>query len=133
MVHPMLAVQRDEAGRVVAVDSVTTSDAPAVEAWTIVEIDRIGGEQVDVLTQELLDALAAVRPVVDDREAMRDRTIALADELAATPSPGEAPDLLRWLVAQRFVFLGAARYSLDGEDPPTSAVEGSQLGMLRAP
>ncbi len=129
----MLAVQRDEAGRVVAVDSVTSSDSAAVEAWTIVEIDRIGGEQVDVLTEELLDALAAVRPVVDDREAMRDRAIALADELAATGSPGEAPDLLRWLVGQRFVFLGAARYALDGGAAPTSAVEGSQLGLLRAP
>src|SRR6185436_1694305 len=43
------------------------------------------------------------------------------------------PELLRWLVAQRFVFLGAARYAFDGAAPPTVPVDGSALGMLRAP
>jgi glutamate dehydrogenase len=133
MVHPMLRVERDGDGRIVDVGEGTDPERAAVEAWTIVEIDRIGGEQVELLTQELLDALAAVRPVVEDRDAMRARATALAEELDGTPGAGDAPELLRWLVGQRFVFLGAARYSFEGGATPTAPVEGSQLGLLRAP
>ena len=115
LVHPMLAVERDHDHRIVGL-----AEAPgaALEAWTQIEIERIDDATGARLTAELNDAVADVRRVVGDFDAMRNRMLAMAT----------ADPLLAWLADGNFIFLGSAEYDR-ADDGAVSVQPGSMLGM----
>ncbi|MEU5629968.1 NAD-glutamate dehydrogenase [Streptomyces rishiriensis] len=145
VIHPQVVVRRDVAGRLIEVLSVppVAGDLPHdghVESWIHVEIDR-ETDRADLkqITADLLRVLSDVREAVEDWEKMRDTALRVADELPAEPVPGdldrpdvdEARELLRWLAADHFTFLGYREYQLRGDDS-LAAVPGTGLGILRS-
>ena len=132
MIHPMLRVKRDETGAIVEFPD----RGGQVEAWTLMEIDRSDAQTGATLAGDLEEGYRLVAAAVTDREAMRSRASKLAEALQAEDSVhgNDATDvevassLLTWMTRQRFIFLGAARYTLDGGS--LRAETGSGLGLL---
>ncbi len=145
LIHPQLVVRRDVRGTLTEI--VDTSDparAPAdalVESWMHVEIDRETDQEVlAAIAQNLQRVLRDVREAVEDYPKMRETAVRLAAEVADLPplvaaaEAREVADLLRWLAADHFTFLGYREYVLDvegGEDVLRS-VAGTGLGILRS-
>ncbi|MER6785956.1 NAD-glutamate dehydrogenase [Streptomyces sp. NPDC000658] len=145
VIHPQVVVRRDVAGRLIEVLSVPPAAAELphdghVESWIHVEIDR-ETDRADLkqITGDLLRVLSDVREAVEDWEKMRDTALRVADGLPEEPVPGdlaqpdvdEARELLRWLAADHFTFLGYREYQLRGDDS-LAAVAGTGLGILRS-
>ncbi|MER6416198.1 NAD-glutamate dehydrogenase [Streptomyces humidus] len=145
VIHPQVVVRRDVAGKLIEVLSVPPAavDLPHdghVESWIHVEIDR-ETDRADLkqITADLLRVLSDVREAVEDWEKMRDTALRVADGLVEEPVPGdlerpdvdEARELLRWLAADHFTFLGYREYQLRGDDS-LAAVPGTGLGILRS-
>ncbi|MFJ8887412.1 NAD-glutamate dehydrogenase [Streptomyces sp. NPDC102402] len=157
VIHPQVIVRRDVAGKLIEV----FGDDPArgggkrskgrkeavaelphdalVESWIHVEIDR-ETDRADLkqITADLLRVLSDVRETVEDWDKMRDAALRIADDLPAEPldeladeEVGEARELLRWLAADHFTFLGYREYELRDSDALT-AVPGTGLGILRS-
>ena len=117
VIHPVLVVQRDGAGRLQEVET----GGGMRESWIRLEID--GEPEPDTLADDLARVLADVRAAVQDWEVMRERAFAAADRL-----PDEQRALLRWLAEDHFTFLGALELQArDGREP----VSGSGSGLLR--
>ncbi|MGN9776828.1 NAD-glutamate dehydrogenase [Micromonospora sp. H33] len=153
LVHPLLVVRREPLGRLVEVAAdVEPDDAIAgdlVESWMRIEIDpvRDAGER-DKLRRELQRVLTDVREAVEDWPKMRQRALALADELATARTSDNRPpvpekditdsvELLRWLAHDHFTFLGYREYRLvdapgEGGGKALHAVLGTGLGILRS-
>ncbi|MFJ8104174.1 NAD-glutamate dehydrogenase [Streptomyces sp. NPDC096132] len=145
VIHPQVAVRRDVAGRLIEVLGAppAAGDLPHdahVESWIHVEMDR-ETDRADLkqVTAELLRVLSDVREAVEDWEKMRDSALRIADGLPGEDTPGDLPaaeveearELLRWLAADHFTFLGYREYQLR-EDDSLAAVPGTGLGILRA-
>ncbi|MGW2748667.1 NAD-glutamate dehydrogenase [Streptomyces sp. NPDC001450] len=146
VIHPQIVVRRDLTGKLIEVlptASTGVGDLPHdahIESWIHVEIDR-ETDRADLkqITADLLRVLSDVREAVEDWEKMRDAAIRIADELEDEPHPGDLPtpeveearELLRWLSADHFTFLGYREYQLR-EDDTLAAVPGTGLGILRS-
>ncbi|MFD9397105.1 NAD-glutamate dehydrogenase [Streptomyces sp. NPDC060000] len=145
VIHPQVVVRRDVAGKLIEVLSAppAAGDLPHdghVESWIHVETDR-ETDRADLkqITADLVRVLSDVREAVEDWEKMRDTALRVADELQEEPVPGdlarpevgEARELLRWLAADHFTFLGYREYQLRGDDS-LAAVPGTGLGILRS-
>ncbi|MGO4384566.1 NAD-glutamate dehydrogenase [Specibacter sp. RAF43] len=114
-------------------------DASHLESWIAVEIDKATDAAKDELVVGLTKILANVRAAVEDWQPMREKALSRA-EVLATELAGEsitdireAEDLLHWMDAGNFTFLGYREYDLvkqDGEDVLVNR-EGSGLGLLR--
>ncbi|MFD4762493.1 NAD-glutamate dehydrogenase [Streptomyces sp. NPDC058439] len=110
-----------------------------VESWIHVEIDReTDRSDLQQIATDLLRVLSDVREAVEDWEKMRDAALRIADNLAAEPldeladeEVNEARELLRWLAADHFTFLGYREYELKDTDA-LAAVPGTGLGILRS-
>ncbi|WP_134325116.1 NAD-glutamate dehydrogenase [Cumulibacter soli] len=140
LVHPVLNVTRDRAGRFG--DAVRRGEtAGGDESW--IHVDVIGPQSeaaVDELAEALRSVLADVEAAVADWKPMVDRASAIVDELRESPPHGIAEvdvedgiELLEWLVANHFTFLGYREYRLrkvDGVDA-LQPVQGTGLGLLR--
>jgi glutamate dehydrogenase len=135
VVHPVLRVSRDADGNLTALGAHGTH----AESVMRFEIDRLAEEELAPLGKAVEVALADVREAVGDWRAMRDRMLAIADELASRELPlkpeevAEAREFLQWVAAEHFTFLGYREYEVlpvDG-DEVLSAVEHSGLGILR--
>ncbi|HET9229923.1 MAG TPA: NAD-glutamate dehydrogenase, partial [Vitreimonas sp.] len=106
-----------------------------------VHVPRLSAARAKVLQDGVRDSLTDVEAAVADYKRMRERMLAAAEELEAakTNAPREevleAVELLRWLAADKFTFLGARDYDYvrDGEsykaDEPV-ILEASCLGVL---
>ncbi|WP_091547001.1 NAD-glutamate dehydrogenase [Modestobacter sp. DSM 44400] len=149
VVHPVVVVRRDVAGRLLAFCDSTDAGACGADAlpesWMAVVLDGPVDEEAagDLLTG-LRTVLGDVRAVHEDADRLTARARELAaalDQLpvrAADPGadphpvadPHEAADLLRWLAEGNFVFLGAR--SVDLVPSGSAAVPGSGLGVLRS-
>ncbi|RDG38698.1 NAD-glutamate dehydrogenase [Streptomyces corynorhini] len=146
VIHPQIVVRRDVAGKLIevlpegtAADGERPHDA-VTESWIHVEIDR-ETERADLkqITSDLLRVLSDVRETVEDWEKMRGSALRIADELPSEPTADdlrdqeveEARELLRWLAADHFTFLGYREYQLTDGDA-LSAVPGTGLGVLRS-
>ncbi|GGY97461.1 NAD-glutamate dehydrogenase [Streptomyces nitrosporeus] len=158
VIHPQIVVRRDVAGKLI---EVLADDRPrgdvgqggkgrkdartelphdaVVESWIHVEIDR-ETDRADLkqITTDLLGVLSDVRETVEDWEKMRDAALRIADDLPSEPLDDlgdveveEARELLRWLAADHFTFLGYREYELRADDALT-AVAGTGLGILRS-
>jgi glutamate dehydrogenase len=155
IVHPLMVVRRQPLGELIEVCAdVEPDDAIAgdmVESWMHIEVDRVRGEaRREELRRDLHSVLTDVREAVEDWPRMRARALEIADELtsvgsmqtgladsAALPVPDpditDTVELLRWLVEDKFTFLGYREYKLEqGEDGlELRAVLGTGLGILR--
>jgi glutamate dehydrogenase len=152
LVHPLVVVRREPLGRLTEVAADTEPDdaidGDLVESWMHIEVDpvRDAGER-EKLRRELQRVLTDVREAVEDWPKMRQRALALADELAAARTSEHRPpvpekditdsvELLRWLAHDHFTFLGYREYRLaDGPGDEGSALEavlGTGLGILRS-
>ncbi|TDC32359.1 NAD-glutamate dehydrogenase [Micromonospora sp. KC213] len=152
LVHPLVVVRREPLGRLTEVCAdVEPDDAIAgdlVESWMRIETDPVRDpEEREKLRRELQRVLTDVREAVEDWPKMRQRALALADELAAARTSDNRPpvpekditdsvELLRWLAHDHFTFLGYREYRLvdraDGRGPALEAVLGTGLGILRS-
>ncbi|MFD2766557.1 NAD-glutamate dehydrogenase [Micromonospora eburnea] len=153
LVHPLVVVRREPLGRLTEVSAdVEPDDAIAgdlVESWMHIEIDPVRDPaERERLRKELQRVLTDVREAVEDWPKMRQRALALADELAAARTSESRPpvpekditdsvELLRWLAHDHFTFLGYREYRLvdtDGADggQALEAVLGTGLGILRS-
>ncbi|MEY9965738.1 glutamate dehydrogenase [Streptacidiphilus sp. MAP12-16] len=154
VIHPQLLVRRDLTGKLLEIldADVCAADLPdrpsqlqgaLLESWMHIEIDReTDRDDLRSIEANLRRVLGDVREVVEDWGKMRDGALRLADELQAEPpvelpaqEVDEAQELLRWLSADHFTFLGYREYDLvqneDGEDM-LKAVPGTGLGVLRS-
>jgi glutamate dehydrogenase len=157
VVHPLFDVRRTVAGELVDVrldpdgsDSASGAPAPGDqgagtlalrESWIHVEIDRESASaDLAAIGAGLLRVLSDVREAVEDWPKMTAVAEQIADGLRASPPPlpqveiDEAEELLVWLAADHFTFLGYREYRLvdrDGQDALVP-VAGSGLGILRS-
>ncbi|MEU2877126.1 NAD-glutamate dehydrogenase [Streptomyces sp. NPDC007070] len=145
VIHPQFVVRRDLTGKLLEVlpaaqpGEQLPHDAH-IESWIHVEIDR-ETDRADLkqITAELLRVLSDVREAVEDWEKMRDAAVRIADGLPDEPVPADLPgpqveearELLRWLAADHFTFLGFREYQLRDDDS-LAAVPGTGLGILRS-
>ncbi|MFG3045440.1 NAD-glutamate dehydrogenase [Streptomyces sp. NPDC048241] len=144
VIHPQVVVRRDLTGKLIEVlPTGPHGELPHdghVESWIHVEIDR-ETDRADLkqISADLLRVLSDAREAVEDWEKMRDAAVRIADGLADEPRPADLPaaeveearELLRWLSADHFTFLGYREYELRGDDS-LSAKAGTGLGILRS-
>jgi glutamate dehydrogenase len=144
VIHPQVVVRRDVTGKLIEVLGAAAGGAlphdAHTESWIHVEIDRETDRgDLKQINSDLLRVLSDVRESVEDWDKMRDAAIRMADELPKEPvAPDlrdleieEARELLRWLAADHFTFLGYREYSLRDDDS-LAAVPGTGLGILRS-
>ncbi|GFE88543.1 NAD-glutamate dehydrogenase [Steroidobacter agaridevorans] len=141
MVHPVLPIRRDRAGKLEELGEVGNGKKFTHESWQHIEIDRIGApERLQEIEQKLLRTLEDVRLAVGDWSEMRQRASELANEIerdnpGVQPSEArEAKALLDWMAANHFTFLGYRQYELKrgrSEDLLVPMPE-TGLGILRA-
>ncbi|MEV6398335.1 NAD-glutamate dehydrogenase [Streptomyces sp. NPDC051907] len=148
VIHPQVTVRRDVTGKLIEVLPAEANGQPSsslphdalVESWIHVEIDR-ETDRADLkqITADLLRVLSDVREAVEDWEKMRDAALRIAEELPSEPTADdlrdqeveEARELLRWLAADHFTFLGYREYELT-ENDALAARPGTGLGILRS-
>ncbi|WP_394938890.1 NAD-glutamate dehydrogenase [Psychromicrobium sp. YIM B11713] len=162
VVHPMFVVTRQQANdelvsvsKVPAYLGVASGDTAAMpdlshlisggdqsshmESWIAIEIGQLSDEGRQKLLEGLERILDDVRVSVQDWQAMRQKAVACAANLAKVPGNDqiadlqEAEELLNWMDAGNFTFLGYREYDLRNEDGEDVLVnrEGSGLGLLR--
>ena len=126
LVHPMLPIVRNEEHEIIgfADENGDPGGSAAIEAWTLVELDRCAPDIEAQLEADVADAIGEVVRVVGDFEEMRSRIT----------SVDNGDPLLAWLANQHFVFLGAASYDRSVEDDGSVQLSfrpGSELGDYR--
>jgi glutamate dehydrogenase len=137
IVHPLLTVHRDVAG---AAHGTTYPDAGAPEtvadavreSWIHVEIGHV--DDPARLAADLRRVLDDLRVAMEDQRRMRSAARDLVEMLAdGGPEEAEASELLAWLSAGHFTFLGYRSYDLVGEGDKLELkpVPGTGLGILR--
>ncbi|GAA0801659.1 NAD-glutamate dehydrogenase [Spirilliplanes yamanashiensis] len=150
LVHPLIVVRREPLGALadVAADVEPDDaiDGDIVESWILAEIDPVADPDARArLARELQRVLTDVRAAVEDWPKMRRRALAVADELGAARGTADAPpvpdkdvtdtiELMRWLTADNFTFLGYREYHLttgEGGEQVLVADAGTGLGILR--
>ncbi len=144
VIHPVMRVRRDPAGQLLSVDRTAAQDIDHRdthrESWIHVELDR-SDEDPAALAQELRRILLDVREAVEDWPRMRARAQEISDDLRHDPPVGidssmatETAELLEWMVADHFTFVGYREYDLRGEPGEESlqALPGTGLGVLRS-
>jgi len=121
LIHPVLAVARDAAGRVTGfpeiVDGQALEDvgAPSAhrESWIYIETRRVNAKQRAALISALSLTLADVRAAVFDWPAMQVAIGVDADRLTAL-GRHEGAALLRWFQEGMLTQLGAVVHRRDG-------------------
>jgi glutamate dehydrogenase len=137
IVHPLLTVHRDVAGAAHGTSyldaSATEADPDAVrESWIHVEVGHVDDHAR--LAADLRRILDDVRVAMEDQRRMRSAARDLVELLAdGGPEEAEASELLAWLSAGHFTFLGYRAYDLVGEEdePELKPAPGTGLGILR--
>ncbi len=141
VIHPVLQVARDAGGALTALAAEGEGAATAaLESIMHFEIDRVAEVEVDNLKAAVEAALENVRSAVRDWAAMRDKALAIADELPQRKLPlegvavSEASEFLRWLTKDNFTFLGFREYEVGQADGKRvlRAVASSGLGILHS-
>ncbi|SEQ70497.1 NAD-glutamate dehydrogenase [Microlunatus flavus] len=149
--HPQFLVLRDGSGRLrQLLRSAQAAQEPETlhESWMHLELlppARLGSEAVagDELEQGVHEVLDLVGVAVADWSSMARRAVAVSAELGDEVASGrrggsggdadQARELLDWLTARHFTFLGAQDYDLvsTGDDAAYVPVPGTALGILR--
>ena len=115
LMHPVVAVERDDKGRIVAIPKACPTDddtACREESMIYIEAQRVDARARRMLTEWLDTVLADVRAAVEDwpalREAMQDDAERIAD------CGAEGAELLRWLDDGHLTQLGHLTRKRDG-------------------
>ncbi|MDZ7643203.1 MAG: NAD-glutamate dehydrogenase [Woeseiaceae bacterium] len=137
-VHPVLRVERTDAGQLSAVLPADSSAGKA-ESFVRFLVDREADPQrLKLLEHEIRKVLSDVRLAVRDWKAMRDK-MREAKELLSYGPPGvdeelrdESRELLQWMIDDRFTSLGFREYALEDRDSKLflKPVAKSGLGLL---
>lgn len=140
--YTILNPERDGDGNLIELKgAVKRPLEPGEEALIVMEVDRHSGEQALVhLRTEIEEILQEVRTAVSDFPNMREKAIAILDELEDPPASlnadevQEARAFLQWLVDDRFTFLGYDEYNFvkEGRSTEVCQSKGSELGILRS-
>ncbi|HEY6737910.1 MAG TPA: NAD-glutamate dehydrogenase [Actinopolymorphaceae bacterium] len=141
VVHPQVMVRRDLTGQLLGFADDPSEPDAVRESWIHVEIDRqTDPDDLVRMEEDLRRVLRDVREAVEDWPKMRAQALAIVDSLYGNPWPvppeevAEAQELLRWLAADHFTFLGYREYDLEQreEGEVLRAVPGTGLGILRS-
>src|ERR1043166_533574 len=142
LLHPVVRVRRDTAGRRVEMTSTQAAPIDAiVESMMHIEIDQETSDaELEALRGAIERVLTEVRVAVADWRTMRDK---LAQDVGELEEPklewmpreevDEAREFLRWLDDGNFIFLGFRRYGFETRDgfDYLPAIPESGLGILR--
>ncbi|HET9125506.1 MAG TPA: NAD-glutamate dehydrogenase [Solirubrobacteraceae bacterium] len=137
LIHPVMRMVRSPDGILSDVVAPEAGDvASLAESIIHVELARQRDPaRLEDLREGIGRVLGDVRAAVEDWHPMRERTAALAAELAEQPPPcethllAECREFLAWLADGHFTFLGYREYELG--DDVLIAVPGTGLGILR--
>ncbi|MDO9711655.1 NAD-glutamate dehydrogenase [Paracraurococcus lichenis] len=140
LLHPVVPVRRDAAGRLVALDPPDGGTAESMMRITLGAQPaamlpgqaRTAPDDWPALEAALARAMRDVRQAVADFPAMAETLRAAGHEVAAAPAgtePGAAA-FLRWLLEDNYVLLGHRRLSVSPEGE-VSIVAAENLGLLR--
>jgi glutamate dehydrogenase len=144
LVHPQLAVRRDEDGKLLDILNIDIDEVPPdtlIESWMRIEVERdFVSDDLQPVVSAIRRVLSDVRKAVADWHPMRQQAERIARELTHHPPAGidshevdEARALLEWLAKNNLTFLGYREYELikvDGEDA-LRPIPDSGLGILR--
>ncbi|WP_372658565.1 NAD-glutamate dehydrogenase, partial [Hydrogenophaga sp.] len=137
IVHPLLRVGRDGAGKIEQVESAArTAQAGAnsqVVSCMLMECDRLASDpDGEALCRAIENTLSDVRSAVQDWRAMLSRLQLLSAGFTALEGAeaAEAKAFLNWLEQGHFTFLGAQDVSAQGQRLTET---GSALGVLKNP
>jgi len=131
--HPVLRFTRDKAGKLVKVGE---GDAESV---MLLEIDRQPADAMAAIEQAINKALDEVRAIVRDWQPMKDKALALADDLGSRQLPvddasrKEAQEFLRWAADNHFTFFGYREYRVEkqGKEDVLAPLNDTGLGLMR--
>jgi len=139
VVHPVLTVVRDDAGRLTAFKGTKPAAGALRESVIYVHIERIEEEARRAEIVEAIErVLADVRVCVHDWRAMMARVADVIAELKANPPPLPAAEIeealafLEWLVDSNFTFLGVRDYRFTDSEEALEPVFETGLGILRS-
>ena len=134
VIHPILAVTRDDHGRMTALSGQEDMARESVMQLRVTAVRE--DEELRAIEADLRATLADVRAAVDDWPRMRTlcrETVQLvegAPALAADEEPkAEIAAFLQWMDEENFAFLGYRAYAFSGAG--LAIEQGSGLGVLR--
>jgi glutamate dehydrogenase len=137
-VHPIFSLRRDAKGKLLDIAR-TGDDGGQVESFIRFAIDReTDAKELKLLEQEIRRVLADVRLAVRDWKPMRKRMMECGKLLDQGPAGvdeelrSESRELLNWLLADHFTYLGYREYKLvyRGQKITLHPVPGTGLGLL---
>ncbi|WP_247596965.1 NAD-glutamate dehydrogenase [Hydrogenophaga sp. PAMC20947] len=138
IVHPLLRVTRDDAGKIAQVDSAARSGQTgangAVMSCILVECTRLASDpDGEALCRAIESTLLDVRCAVQDWRGMLSRVQLLSAGFTALEGSeaAEAKAFLNWLEQGHFTFLGAQDFVVEGDH--LSKVSGTALGVMKNP
>ncbi|HEY0782457.1 MAG TPA: NAD-glutamate dehydrogenase domain-containing protein, partial [Thermoanaerobaculia bacterium] len=139
VIHPIVRVSRDEAGRLSALHEAGSAAAGSLrESCMHLQISEQPESQHEVIRAELAAVLADVRSAVEDWRPMRERLQQIVEDLHGSPPPlppaevEEGREFLRWLDQDSFTYLGYREYRFEGEgEGAVARVLDGGLGLLR--
>ena len=131
--HPVIRFGRDKAGKLTSVGEGT------IESVMLLEMDRQSPEAMAAVEQVIIKALEEVRAIVRDWQPMREKALAIAEDLGTRQLPvddasrEEAQAFLRWAADNHFTFFGYRSYRVqrEGREDVLAPVDDSGLGLMR--
>ncbi len=139
VIHPIVRVERDGEGRLVALRE--PGEPGRNESFMHIRIKPLLDTDREAIERELHRVLGDVRAAVDDFPAMRERCRALIAELRESPPPLPTAEIeegiafLEWLTAtpSNFTFLGyrELRFESEGDSMVAHLLDEDGLGLLR--
>jgi glutamate dehydrogenase len=137
-VHPVFAIERDLAGKLVNFRGARTVGSHR-ESLIHLHVEGLddAGQRAEIL-QTLEGILADVRVSVDDWQPMLARVRAVVTELRSNPPPlpveeiAEAIQFLEWMAEENFTLLGVRDYAFTAHEESLDPVFDTGLGILRS-
>jgi glutamate dehydrogenase len=137
LLHPVVGVERDGDGRLRRLTRARSARQRESLIQAVLDRHVPAGELRDLdgaLRAVLTDARAVTRDFAQMRARVAETIERVREEAGARYGPEEVEEtaaLLRWLLEDHFVFLGARRYRLEDDPVPSAVVDaGSGLGVL---
>jgi glutamate dehydrogenase len=140
LVHPVLRVEREAKGGLLAVSAPSASSKGRLESFMHLEVDRqTDAAKLAELEAGIAKVLADVRAAVEDWKPMQSRMVEVMGGLESARSAVPHAELeegrafLAWLLNHHFTFLGSRDYEIAtaGREDVLRIVPGSGRGILR--
>src|ERR1700731_1488584 len=138
VVHPVMCVIRDDAGRLLEFNGTRPLAGALRESFIHMHVESIDEEERRAeIVAGIERMLADVRAAVTDWRAMTARVVEMIERIKANPPPlppaevAEAVEFLQWLLANHFTFLGVRDYVLTEKSALDPLFE-TGLGIMRS-